>query len=110
MEHTTLSKPDSDANDSDANNDVWAAAVANGRARTRQGWSGPAEDDGMMSDVVDRVTKLGHHARYRRQFVCDRLTDQHRFIRAYGYDMPVISESHWTGCGSTAYGYLAHSH
>jgi phosphoketolase len=75
----------------------------------RQGWSGRAEVVGMMSDVVDRVAKLGHQGCYRGQLVRDRLPDHHRFIREYGYEMPVISEQHWTGCSSTTYGYLAHS-
>ena len=51
----------------------------------------------LVSDVIDRVPKLGYHAAYIKQHVRDRLIEHKEYIRKYGQDMPGIREWKWKG-------------
>ena len=49
----------------------------------------------LVSDVIDRVPKLGYHAAYIRKYVQDRLIEHQEYIKKYGQDMPEISDWKW---------------
>ncbi|MFC1597094.1 phosphoketolase [Planctomycetota bacterium] len=49
----------------------------------------------LMSDVIDRVPKLGHLVAYAKQTVRDRLIEHKEYIRRYGQDMPEIRQWKW---------------
>ncbi len=49
----------------------------------------------LVSDVIDRVPKLGYHAAYIKQYVRDRLIDHEEYIKKYGQDMPEIRDWKW---------------
>jgi xylulose-5-phosphate/fructose-6-phosphate phosphoketolase len=49
----------------------------------------------LVSDVIDRVPKLGPHAAYTRQWVRDRLIEHKEYIGRYGDDMPEIRDWTW---------------
>ena len=49
----------------------------------------------LVSDVIDRVPKLGYIAAYTKQFVRDKLIEHRQYIERYGDDMPEIREWTW---------------
>jgi xylulose-5-phosphate/fructose-6-phosphate phosphoketolase len=49
----------------------------------------------LVSDVIDRVPKLGDIAAYTKQFVRERLIEHRQYITQYGQDMPDIREWTW---------------
>ncbi len=51
----------------------------------------------LVSDVIDRVPKLGHMAAYFKQAIRDKLIEHKEYISRYGEDMPEIREWTWTG-------------
>jgi len=51
----------------------------------------------LVSDVVDRVPKLGAAAAYVKQAMRDRLTEHHHYIREHGADMPMVANWRWPG-------------
>lgn len=50
----------------------------------------------LVADVIDRVPGLGYRAAHTRQWLRDRLTDHHRYIREHGEDMPEIRDWRWS--------------
>jgi xylulose-5-phosphate/fructose-6-phosphate phosphoketolase len=49
----------------------------------------------LVSDVIDRVPKLGCIAAYTKQAVRDRLIEHREYITKYGQDMPEIRDWTW---------------
>jgi xylulose-5-phosphate/fructose-6-phosphate phosphoketolase len=49
----------------------------------------------LVSDVIDRVPKLGPRAAYAKQAIRDKLIDHKAFIARYGDDMPEITGWRW---------------
>ena len=49
----------------------------------------------LVSDVVDRVSRMGSRAAYLTQIIRDKLIDHNRYIRQYGEDMPEIRDWQW---------------
>ena len=49
----------------------------------------------LVSDVIDRVPKLGARAAYAKQAIRDKLIDHKQFICRYGDDMPEITGWRW---------------
>jgi xylulose-5-phosphate/fructose-6-phosphate phosphoketolase len=49
----------------------------------------------LVSDVINRVPKLGQRAAHLKQHMSDKLTDHRRYITRYGEDMPEIRDWHW---------------
>jgi len=49
----------------------------------------------LVSDVVDRVSKLEDSAAYIKQYVRDKLIEHREYITRYGQDMPEIREWKW---------------
>jgi xylulose-5-phosphate/fructose-6-phosphate phosphoketolase len=49
----------------------------------------------LVSDVIDRVPKLGYIAAYAKQAIRDKLIDHKEYITKYGQDMPEIREWTW---------------
>ena len=49
----------------------------------------------LVSDVIDRVPKLGHIAAHTKQIIRDRLIDHKSHIAKYGIDMPEIRDWQW---------------
>lgn len=49
----------------------------------------------LVSDVIDRVPKLGYIAAYAKQVVRDKLIEHKEYITKYGDDMPEIREWTW---------------
>ena len=49
----------------------------------------------LVSDVIDRVPKLGSRAAYAKQAIRDKLIDHKEFIARYGDDMPEITGWRW---------------
>ena len=51
----------------------------------------------LVSDVIDRVPKLGARAAYAKQAIRDKLTEHKEFICRHGDDMPEITDWKWGG-------------
>jgi xylulose-5-phosphate/fructose-6-phosphate phosphoketolase len=49
----------------------------------------------LVTDVIDRVPKLGEKAAYARQWVRDRLIDHKAYIREHGEDLPDVRNWKW---------------
>jgi len=49
----------------------------------------------LVSDVINRVPKLGYLAAYTKQFVRDKLIEHKEYIGKYGQDMPDIRNWKW---------------
>jgi xylulose-5-phosphate/fructose-6-phosphate phosphoketolase len=58
----------------------------------------------LVSDVIDRVPKLGARAAYAKQAIRDKLTDHKEFICRHGDDMPEITDWKWGGHTKAARG------
>jgi XFP C-terminal domain len=54
----------------------------------------------LVSDVIDRVPKLGARAAYAKQAIRDKLIDHRQFIARYGDDMPEVTGWRWGQEGS----------
>jgi xylulose-5-phosphate/fructose-6-phosphate phosphoketolase len=54
----------------------------------------------LVSDVVDRVSKLGERAAYGKQAIRDKLIDHREYICHYGDDMPEIKNWTWAEGGA----------
>jgi len=51
----------------------------------------------LVSDVIDRVPKLGSNAAYLKQHVRDRLIEHRQYIMKWGDDVPEIRDWKWPG-------------
>jgi xylulose-5-phosphate/fructose-6-phosphate phosphoketolase len=49
----------------------------------------------LVSDVIDRVPKLGSRAAYAKQVIRDKLIDHKQYICRYGDDMAEITGWRW---------------
>ncbi len=49
----------------------------------------------LAGDAIDRLPRLGAQAAYVKQWLGDRLTEHHLYIRRYGQDMPAIRGWRW---------------
>jgi xylulose-5-phosphate/fructose-6-phosphate phosphoketolase len=58
----------------------------------------------LVSDVIDRVPKLGARAAYIKQAIRDKLIEHKQYIAKYGEDMPEIREWRWSETGGSAAG------
>jgi phosphoketolase len=55
----------------------------------------------LVSDVIDRVPKLGERAAYAQQAIREKLIDHKNYIAQHGEDMPEVRDWKWEG-GATA--------
>lgn len=51
----------------------------------------------LVSDVIDRVPKLGSKAAYAKQAIREKLIEHKWYIAKYGEDMPEIRDWKWSG-------------
>lgn len=51
----------------------------------------------LVSDVIDRVAKLGPKAAYGKQAMRDKLIEHKQYIHEHGEDMPEIRDWRWRG-------------
>ena len=51
----------------------------------------------LVTDVIDRVPKLGYKAAHLKQLMRDKLIEHREYIERHGQDMPEILEWKWTG-------------
>jgi len=58
----------------------------------------------LVSDVIDRVPKLGVRAAYAKQAIRDKLIEHQEFISRHGDDMPEITDWKWGGPAKAARG------
>ncbi len=49
----------------------------------------------LVSDVIDRVPKLGYMAAYAKQAMRDKLIEHRQYIARHGDDMPEVKEWRW---------------
>jgi len=57
----------------------------------------------LAGDVIDRVPSLGYRAAYLKQYLRDKLTEHHHYVRKHGEDMPEVRDWTWTGEGTAAH-------
>jgi len=50
-----------------------------------------------VSDVIDRVPKLGSRVAYLKQRMADRLVEHPQYIQEHGDDMPSVRDWKWPG-------------
>jgi xylulose-5-phosphate/fructose-6-phosphate phosphoketolase len=50
----------------------------------------------LVTDVIDRVPKLGYLAAYTKQAMRDKLIEHSGYITEHGDDLPEIREWQWT--------------
>ncbi|WP_455381820.1 phosphoketolase family protein, partial [Salinispira pacifica] len=50
----------------------------------------------LVSDVIDRVPRLGSRAAYALQMIRDKLIDHKNYISKYGEDMPEVRDWKWS--------------
>jgi xylulose-5-phosphate/fructose-6-phosphate phosphoketolase len=55
----------------------------------------------LVSDVIDRVPKLGEREAYAQQAIREKLIDHKHYIAKHGDDMPEVRDWQWPG-GATA--------
>ena len=53
----------------------------------------------LVSDVIDRVPKLGYLAAYAKQEMRDKLIEHKQYITRYGDDMPEVKQWRLAGGG-----------
>jgi xylulose-5-phosphate/fructose-6-phosphate phosphoketolase len=58
----------------------------------------------LLSDVIDRVPKLGPRAAYAKQAIRDKLLEHREYICRYGDDMPEITGWRWGQTDATTVG------
>jgi len=51
----------------------------------------------LVSDVIDRVPKLGERAAYAQQAIREKLIDHKHYIAKHGDDMPEVRDWKWPG-------------
>lgn len=56
----------------------------------------------LVSDVIDRVPKLGSKAAYAKQIIQEKLIDHKNYISKYGEDMPEIKDWKWSATATSA--------
>lgn len=49
----------------------------------------------LVSDVIDRVPKLGYHAAYLKQAMRDKLIEHREYINKHGEDLPCVRNWRW---------------
>jgi xylulose-5-phosphate/fructose-6-phosphate phosphoketolase len=49
----------------------------------------------LAEDAIHRLPQLGSRAAYLQQHLAEQLNEHHRYIRAYGEDMPAIRNWRW---------------
>jgi xylulose-5-phosphate/fructose-6-phosphate phosphoketolase len=54
-------------------------------------------DRTLVSDVINRVPKMGARAAYAQQAIRDKLLDHRRYIAQHGDDLPEIRDWKWGG-------------
>jgi xylulose-5-phosphate/fructose-6-phosphate phosphoketolase len=54
----------------------------------------------LVSDVINRVPKLGARAAYAQQAIREKLLDHKNYIAEYGDDMPEVRDWQWGGASS----------
>jgi xylulose-5-phosphate/fructose-6-phosphate phosphoketolase len=54
----------------------------------------------LVSDVIDRVPKLGYLAAYAKQEMRDKLIEHKQYITRYGDDMPEVKQWRWPEAAS----------
>jgi xylulose-5-phosphate/fructose-6-phosphate phosphoketolase len=56
----------------------------------------------LVSDVIDRVPKLGARAAYAKQAIRDKLIEHKQYIARHGDDMPDVANWTWGQAGRSA--------
>ena len=49
----------------------------------------------LVSDVIDRVPKLGARAAYAKQAISDKLIEHKQYVAEHGDDMPEVTSWTW---------------
>jgi xylulose-5-phosphate/fructose-6-phosphate phosphoketolase len=50
----------------------------------------------LVSDVIDRLPRLGYLAAYAKQAMRDKLIDHRAYICTHGEDMPEVRDWRWS--------------
>ena len=50
----------------------------------------------LVSDVIDRLPRLGYLAAYAKQAMRDKLIEHNAYIREHGEDMPEVKDWRWS--------------
>ena len=74
-----------------------AATRRKARRRRRSTWSCATTSTAFtsLSDVIDRVPKLGYMAAYAKQAMRDKLIEHKQYITRHGDDMPEVKNWRW---------------